>query len=298
MDAAEPAPTIFDVQPDPQARVDVRRLPRLTVQGLRLLWAAGRRDLLASVGLQAVGGLGVAAQLLVGQRALRALFGAAAAGGTGAGASLGQVAPWALAVAAIAVASFLASAVQRERQQILGELVSRHVEERVLDVARAVDLVAFDTPVFHNRLQRVRSSAHQPLELAYGVSGLAGAAVGVLGVVVALIAIEPLLLPLVAAVFVPAWLAASRRGEAFFRFFWRMTPRDRERQYLAGLLTDRDAAKEVRGFGLAAYLRRRYQQLYDERIAELRGVARRHLRYALVANLGIGVALAGTLLLV
>jgi ATP-binding cassette subfamily B protein len=297
MDAAEPGPTIFDVQPDPEAKVDVRRLPRLTVQGLRLLWVAGRHDLLVSTALQAAGGLSLAAQLLVGQRALRALL-AAAAGGTGTGASLGPVAPWALAVAAIAVASFLASAMQRERQQILGELVSRHVEERVLDVARAVDLVAFDTPTFHNRLQRVRSSAHQPLNLAYGVSGLAGAAVGVLGVVAALVAIEPLLLPLVAAVFLPAWLVASRRGEAFFRFFWRMTPRDRERQYLAGLLTDRDAAKEVRGFGLAPYLRRRYQQLYDERIAELRGVARRHLRYAVIANLGIGVALAGTLLLV
>src|SRR6266545_5733014 len=212
MDAAEPGPTIFDVQPDPEAKVDVRRLPRLTVQGLRLLWAAGRHDLLVSTALQAAGGLSLAAQLLVGQRALRALL-AAAAGGTGAGASLGPVAPWALAVAA-------------------------------------------------------------------------------------LVAIEPLLLPLVAAVFLPAWLVASRRGEAFFRFFWRMTPRDRERQYLAGLLADRDAAKEVRGFGLAPYLRRRYQQLYDERIAELRGVARRHLRYAVIANLGIGVALAGTLLLV
>jgi ATP-binding cassette subfamily B protein len=295
MEAAEPAPTVFDVQPDPDARVEVRRLPRLTIQGLGLLWAAGRHDLLVSTALQVAGGLALAAQLLVGQRALRALLGTAA---TGAGASLAPVAPWALAVAAIAVASFLTTAMQRERQQILGELVSRHVEERLLDVARAVDLVAFDTPAFHNRLQRIRSSAHQPMNLAYGVSGLAGAAVGVVGVVLALIAIEPLLLPLVAAVFVPAWLVASRRGEAFFRFFWRMTPRDRERQYLAGLLTDRDAAKEVRGFGLAPYLRRRYQQLYNERIAELRGVARRHLRYALVANLGIGVALAGTLLLV
>jgi hypothetical protein len=37
MDAAEPVPTIFDVQPDPEAKVEVRRLPRLTVQGLRLL---------------------------------------------------------------------------------------------------------------------------------------------------------------------------------------------------------------------------------------------------------------------
>jgi hypothetical protein len=41
--------------------------------------------------------------------------------------------------------------------------------------------------------------------------------------------------------------ASVARGEAFWRFFWRMTPRDRERHYLAGLLSDRDAAKEIRG---------------------------------------------------
>jgi ATP-binding cassette, subfamily B, bacterial len=40
-----------------------------------------------------------------------------------------------------------------------------------------------------------------------------------------------------------------------------MTPRDRERQYLAWLLADRDAAKELRGFGVAGHLRRRYRRL-------------------------------------
>jgi ATP-binding cassette subfamily B protein len=76
-----------------------------------------------------------------------------------------------------------------------------------------------------------------------------------------------------------------------------MTPRDRERQ-LSGVLTGRDEAKEVRAFGLAGYLRRRYEQLYDERIAELRKVAHEHLAFSFVANLGIAVVLAVTLLIV
>jgi ATP-binding cassette, subfamily B, bacterial len=78
-------------------------------------------------------------------------------------------------------------------------------------------------------------------------------------VLLTLVTIEPVLVLMVSIVFVPAWLSASRRGEAFWRFFWRMTPRDRERHYLAGLLSDRDAAKEIRAFNLGQFLRPRHR---------------------------------------
>jgi ATP-binding cassette subfamily B protein len=292
-DRPEKGPTIYDSGPDPDLKVDVRRLPRLSRQGFRMISAAGRRDFLVSTGLQALGGVGLALELVVGQRALSALFEAVQGDG-----SLASVLPWALAVAVLSFILFFASAVQRERQQILGELVNQHVESRILDVVTAVDLEAFDTPAFFNRLERIRRRADQPLNLVWGVSGLAGAVVGTIGVVIGLFAIEPLLIPMIALVFLPAWLVASRRSESFWRFFWQMTPRDRERRYLADVLSGRDEAKEVRAFGLAGYLRKRHDQLYDERISELRQVARRHLMFSLVATLGIAIVLAVTLLLV
>lgn len=58
-------------------------------------------------------------------------------GATRGSGSMADVLPWAVAVALIAALLFFASAVQRERQQILSELVSRHIEERGLDVAAA-----------------------------------------------------------------------------------------------------------------------------------------------------------------
>jgi ATP-binding cassette subfamily B protein len=285
--------TIYDCGPDPESKVNVRRLPGLSLQGFRIISAAGKRDFIVSTGLQALAGLGLAVQLVLGQRALSALF--AAVQGDG---SLASIAPWALAVAVVSFVLFFANAVQRERQQILGELVHQHVAARVLDVVTAVDLEAFETPGFFNRLERIRQRADQPLNLVWGVSGLAGAAVGSIGVVIGLFAIEPLLIPMIALVFLPAWLVASRRSESFWRFFWHMTPRDRERRYLADVLSGRDEAKEVRAFGLAGYLRMRYDRLYDERINELRQVARRHLVFSFVANLGIAIVLLVTLLLV
>jgi ATP-binding cassette, subfamily B, bacterial len=134
------------------------------------------------------------------------------------------------------------------------------------------------------------------MNLVYGISGLASAAIGLVGVIIALLTIEPLLIPMIVVVFVPAYLVASRRGEAFYRLFWRMTPRDRERTYLAALLSGRNPAKEVKAFGLSDYLRERYRRLYDHRITELRSVARRQLRYSLAVCLGIGVFTGVTLL--
>jgi ATP-binding cassette, subfamily B, bacterial len=134
--------------------------------------------------------------------------------------------------------------------------------------------------------------------MVFGLSTLLGSAISVIGVVIALLVIQPILIPLLLMVFFPAWLVASRRGEAFHRFYWQMTPSDRERHYLAGLLTDRDAAKEILGFGLAARLRRRYATLYEERIGGLRSVAHQQLAFSLIANAGIGVMLLAVLMLV
>jgi ATP-binding cassette, subfamily B, bacterial len=285
-------PTIYDRDP-PDRKLQLRRLPRLTREAIRIAWAAGRGEFVASTLLQVVGGFGLALLLLVGQRGLDALLDAVQAGS-----SLAAVLPWVAAISGIAALQFFVNAVQRERQEILGELMSRYVESSVLGVTAVADLVAFETPSFHNRVQRMRMSGPQPLNLVYGLSGLTRSLIGVVGVMIALVAIEPLVIPVILLVFVPAWLAASRRGEAFYRFFWRMTPRDRERHYLSGLLGDRDAAKEVRAFGLAEHLLCRYGQLYDERLQEIRAVARKQLRYSLIANLGIGAVLAATLLLV
>jgi ATP-binding cassette subfamily B protein len=284
--------TIYDLQGE-QTKVDLRRLPQLSWQSMQILWAAGRNDFVLSTLLQVIAGIGVIGQLLIGRQGLQALLDAQQTGG-----GMQAILPWGIALALLSAAMFTASAVQRERQEILGEMVSRYVEGEMLDVAAAVDLKAFETPAFHNRMQRVRLNMQRPLSMVFGLSTLLGSAISVTGVAVALLVIQPVLIPLLLVVFFPAWLVASRRGEAFYRFYWRMTPTDRERQYLAGLLIDRDAAKEILGFGLAGRLRRRYAALYEQRISGLRSVARHQLLFSLLANAGIGVMLLAVLMLV
>ncbi|HEY6666702.1 MAG TPA: ABC transporter ATP-binding protein [Propionibacteriaceae bacterium] len=285
--------TIYDIQAAEDRKVRVRALPGLTLRGLRIAWAASRREFIGTTLLQIIGGVGIALLLLLGQEGVQTLLDALQGGR-----SLASVAPWAIAIACIAGVQSFVNAVQRERQAILGELMQRHVDDHVLEVATAVDLLGLETPAFHNRVQRMRLSGPQALNLVFGVSGLIGAAIGVVAVLASLLTIEPLLVVMVSIVFFPAWIWASRRGESLWHFAWRMTPRDRERQYLAGLLSERDPAKEIRAFDLAEYLRTRHRSLYDERISEFRRVAAKQLWQALFANLGIAAVLAATLLLV
>jgi ATP-binding cassette subfamily B protein len=99
--------------------------------------------------------------------------------------------------------------------------------------------------------------------------------------------------PLVLAAGVPLLIAVAKGGELMFRFHHRMTEAERRRNYLYMLLSGKDAAKELRAFGLAGFLRERFDRLYDEHMDELRKVARRRLRVAVLGNLATTVVLAG-----
>src|SRR5437879_4664737 len=97
---------------------------------------------------------------------------------------------------------------------------------------------------------------------------------GLVGVVTALLILSPLLLAVSMLGFVPLWLATTRISRIVFEFMLEMTPNDRKRGYVLGLLTSRDMAKEVRAFGLGSYLRDVYERLSEDRIVRLR----QHLR--------------------
>jgi ABC transporter family protein len=186
------------------------------------------------------------------------------------------------------------SAIGREYREVLAELASRYAQSQIIDVACAVELEAYDTPSFHNRLVRAAGGGQfRPWQVVEGLTGLAGALVGILGITLALLALQPWLVPLVLAAAVPLLIAVARGGELMFGFRHRMTEVERRRNYLYMLLSGKDAAKELRAFGLAGFLRGRFDRLYDEHMVELRKVARKRLRVSLLGNLATTVVLAG-----
>ena len=286
-------PTIFEINAMGGGR-SARDIPRLVAAGLAITWRAGRRELIVIALLEVLSGIGVAAEVVVGRRLLESVL---TAQHTTAG--LAGVWPSAAVLGVITAVLGAAGAVLREQQRLLTELTSRYAQDKILDVTCAADLAAFDEPEFHDRAARAQMGVMRVPQMVFGLQGLGRSLAGAIGAAVALLAVAPELVPVALLALIPGWLASGRRGRAFYVFGAIMTPRDRERSYLASLLTGRDAAKEVRAFGLAGFLRARHDRLYDERIAEMRRVSSRQLRTVVAADLAssatIAVAIIGTL---
>jgi ATP-binding cassette, subfamily B, bacterial len=261
--------TWWEVQHPEGAVGGWRDLPLLLGQSVRLVWQAGRRELVLVAVLDVVSALGIGAQLFVGKAVLSSILHAGQHGGFGA------VVPKLLLLIGVAVLLDLLSIVRSEQTRVLGELVGREALGRVLEVSTRVDLLAFEEPDFHDRLRRAQSQGmFRSLQTVQGLLGIVGAVTAATGVVVALVALQPLLLPIAAVGLAPLWLASRLNSRDYYHFSFGMTQNDRQRAYLQNLLLGRNAAKEVRAFQLAPFLRRRYDRLYDERILELRALAR------------------------
>ncbi len=286
------APTVFDdLLPPP--KVSLRELPGLLRVALGIVWAAGRRELAFMVALQLPIGGATAVGVLASKAVLGGVFAAHASDG-----GFGAFLPSVLLLAAATIAVVVLSAVETSQREVLQELTARFAQERILDVACAAELESFERPDFHDRLARAQASWRLgPVTVVYGLTHLLRSLAAAIGVALALLALEPLLVPLALVAIVPAWVDSRRRAEAYVHFSFRMTPRDRERLYLSQILTSRDSAPEVRAFGLAAFLRGRHDQLWEQRLRELRSVSARALRFSLVAGLASGVALGGALAL-
>ncbi len=282
-------PTIFEFNARGQRR-SPREIPRLVAAGVAITWRAGRRELITIAALELLSGIGVAAEVVVGRRVLEAVL---TAPHTTAG--LGSVWPSAVALGVITAVLGVAGTVLREQQRLLSALTSRYAQDRILDVTCAADLAAFDQPAFHDHAARAQAGVMRVPEMVFGLQGLGRSLAGGIGAAVALLAVAPELVPVALLALIPGWLASGRRGRAFYHFGITMTPKDRERNYLAGLLTGRDAAKEVRAFGLAGFLRGRHDRLYDERIAEMRHISATQLRTVAAADLASAATIAAAI---
>ena len=283
-------PTIFEMNNRGEHR-PIRELPRLITAGVTITWRASRRELIIMTALEALSGVGVAAEVIVGRRVLEAIL-ALSSPGQHTGTGLATVWPSAVLLGVITAVLGLAGAVLREQQRLMSELTSRYAQDRILDVTCAVELAAFDDPEFHDRAARAQAGVMRASEMVMGLQGLGRSLAGTIGAAVALLAVAPLLVPVALLALLPGWIASGRRGRAFYIFGIISTPQDRERNYLASLLTQREPAKEVRAFGLAGFLRARHDRLADEKMAELRRISSRQLRGMALADMASSATIA------
>jgi ATP-binding cassette, subfamily B, bacterial len=283
--------SFFDIVQQPSGGSRLRRLPTLVRQAFGLVWAAAPRPLVLAGSLQIAAAISLGAQLLL----LRRILDSALDFG---GPDLGALAPDLALFGVLLVVVAVARAAQQEQQRTLGEYVQKHTTGRVLDVSTSVDLIEYDRPAFHDRLQRARVNASvRPLQIANGVIGLVGSAATIIAVGVTVLLIEPLIVAVIVLGGIPPLLLNRAAARVLHRFAVRQTPGDRRRGYLYQILTRKEEAQEVRAFDSSELLRDEHDRLFDERIADLRSVVRRRTFYGALAGIAAAAVTVGSIVL-
>jgi ATP-binding cassette, subfamily B, bacterial len=173
---------------------------------------------------------------------------------------------WWLVAAEFAVAvlnSILLRAIDYS-DSLLADKYTRYVSIRVMNHAASLDLIAYEDPVFYDRLERARVQATDRLAMIQAIGRLVQQVITTVSLSVSIIVFSPWLMLLLVAGVLPAFL-----GESHFAFLgyaknFRQTPMRRQLDYLRILGGSKEAAKELKLFGLKDFLTERFTRLSDE----------------------------------
>jgi ATP-binding cassette, subfamily B, bacterial len=175
---------------------------------------------------------------------------------------------------ALAVIGNLAGRLVDYYDAVLADRYTRYVSIEVMHHASQLDLQAYEDPVFYDRLERARVQATDRLGMIQSMGRLFQQVITTLSLSAAILWFSPWLLLLLIACLVPAFL-----GESHFAFLnyaknFRQTPAKRQLDYLRQLGGSKEAANELKLFGLSSFLSDRFtgisNAIFDENLALFR----------------------------
>lgn len=137
---------------------------------------------------------------------------------------------------------------------LLGDLYLEHISVRVIEHASRLDITAFENPEYYDRLDRAKAQATDRIAMIQMLGTLTQQVLTTISLAVYIAAYSPWLLLLLVAGTIPALL-----GESHFAFLgyaknFQQTPLRRKMDYLRDVGGSKEAAKELKLFGLRNFL--------------------------------------------
>ena len=171
--------------------------------------------------------------------------------------------------------------------------VELEAERRLLTKASKVDLGHFDNSDWHDRLARARRDVNwRPGDLTWSILGLSGNIVTIVLMAGLLASLHYLLVVLALGASVITLLLESRVTTKLYKYYYKETPEERERQYVGDLLVQPRNTKEVRAYVLSDYLLGRHRKLSEDLFKQRQKMFRLGSRMSLVTGLVTGTVLA------
>src|SRR5258705_3531812 len=171
--------------------------------------------------------------------------------------------------------------------------VELEAERRLLENASKVDLGHFDNSDWHDRLARAKRDVNwRPGDLTWSILGLSGNIVTIILMAGLLASLHYMLVVLALGAAFLSLALESRVTTRLYKYFYKETPEERERQYLGDLLVQPRNTKEVRAYVLADYLLGRHRKLSDDLFKQREQMYRLGSRMSLVSGFVTGTILA------
>jgi ABC-type multidrug transport system fused ATPase/permease subunit len=150
--------------------------------------------------------------------------------------------------------------------RIAGERVVRHIRLKIMHKAREIDLAAYDSPAFYEKLENAnREAGHRPIQTLSSMLGLISTMIGLVSYVIILFRAPGMwwLALVIVAVSVPsAIITFTYRHKNVRYMFWRSKER-RQMDYYSGLMVNKDLVKEIRLYDLSDTFIGRYDEAFD-----------------------------------
>jgi len=175
----------------------------------------------------------------------------------------------------LAVATGLIARLIDYSDTLLAGKYMNHISVRVMQHAASLDLLAYEDPVFYDRLERARVQATDRIYMIQAMGRLIQQVITTITLSATIMVFSPWLLLLLIAGVIPAFI-----GETHFAFLgyaknFRQTPIRRQLDYLRIVGGSKEAAKELKLFGLQEFLAGRFKKLADQVYDEDISLARR-----------------------
>ena len=147
---------------------------------------------------------------------------------------------------------------------LLADKYTRYVSIEVMKHSAELDLAAYEDPVFYDRLERARVQATDRLGMIQSIGKLVQQAITALSLSISILLFSPWLLFLLTLSVIPGFLGESHFAFLGYATIHRQTPTRRHLDYLRVLGGSREAAKELKLFGLKNFLIKRFTSLSDQ----------------------------------
>ncbi len=237
----------------------------------RSAWSASRTATISVVALQVLGAVAIAAQLALLAQIVSKIEANEQAWTTP---TVRLLVLFGVALTATA----LVTAATRELRTLLVERVSLRTTERLLAFVGSQRFAKIESPLFHDQLQRARTSSDQRLfQMLWGAINLFSSCIQLLAIGAVLLALAPVVLLVAGLAGVPLVIASRINTRALYRHAFDLTGDDRRRGWLERVLLDRRAGAELEVTRARPVLEQRVSELSRNRENFTEGLIKKRL---------------------